>query len=111
MTSTSRRLLKELRDYTSDTSSTNIINLAPVSETDLSKWRAVLVGMEGTPYEGLGGPNFARFSTAAAVTNENTGGHFTLDITTPQTYPLDPPTIRFDTTVCHPNVHAKVRVL
>lgn len=36
------------------------------------------------------------------------GGRWKLDISIPDTYPLHPPTIKFKTRVCHPNIHFKV---
>lgn len=35
------------------------------------------------------------------------GGHWHLDITLPATYPNTPPTVRFATPICHPNVGFK----
>lgn len=36
------------------------------------------------------------------------GGHFELSIQVPSNYPIHPPTIKFVTTICHPNIHFKV---
>lgn len=36
------------------------------------------------------------------------GGRWKLDISIPDTYPLHPPTIKFKTRICHPNIHFKV---
>ena len=35
-------------------------------------------------------------------------GLWKLSIQLPESYPLAPPNIRFDTPICHPNVHFKV---
>ncbi|KAJ3281461.1 hypothetical protein HK104_011456 [Borealophlyctis nickersoniae] len=85
----SRRLLKELRDFQRDPSP-QISHLAPVSDDDLFTWRAVIVGPSESPYE---------------------GGKFELDIELPKTYPIHPPSIKFVTKICHPNVHLKVQFL
>lgn len=53
-------------------------------ETDIYKWRAVLLGPESSPYE---------------------GGKWDVDIRIPSTYPLAPPTMNFKTKICHPNIH------
>lgn len=56
----------------------------PISETDLTKWRAIIIGPADTPFE---------------------GGWFALDITCPPNYPFSPPQIRFSHRVFHPNVY------
>lgn len=33
------------------------------------------------------------------------GGRWHLNLTIPPTYPTTPPTITFDTLICHPNIH------
>jgi peroxin-4 len=40
-------------------------------------------------------------------TNHTVGGRWLLDIHIPPTYPLSPPSIRFVTPICHPNVDFK----
>jgi len=52
-------------------------------EGDLFKWRATVVGPEGTPYE---------------------GGVFNVSITVPTEYPFRPPEVLFTTKIYHPNV-------
>lgn len=61
--------------------------LAPVDDSDLHAWRAVLC----PPQSGLYG-----------------GGRFELEIRVPDTYPVKPPVMRFRTRIFHPNVHWKV---
>ncbi|KAI8822439.1 ubiquitin-conjugating enzyme/RWD-like protein [Fimicolochytrium jonesii] len=82
----SRRLLRELKEYRTGQTDSQVADLAPTSDDDLQRWKAVILGQEGTPYE---------------------GGKFDLEITVPRTYPMQPPTIRFLGKVCHPNVHFK----
>ncbi|KAI8596764.1 ubiquitin-conjugating enzyme/RWD-like protein, partial [Dissophora ornata] len=60
--------------------------LAPVHEDNLLHWHAILLGTVDSAYE---------------------GGRFKLDIVIPTSYPIQPPTIRFTTKICHPNVHFK----
>ncbi|TPX68410.1 hypothetical protein SpCBS45565_g03107 [Spizellomyces sp. 'palustris'] len=85
MDAVTRRLIKELRDYQRDPNP-QVVELSPTSDDNLLAWRAVIVGQEGTIYE---------------------GGRFDLDIVVPSSYPMQPPTIKFIGRVCHPNVHFK----
>eukprot|EP00842_Homolaphlyctis_polyrhiza_P002701 jgi/Hompol1/3431/HPOL_006584-RA len=98
-TGASRRLLKELHasrkavlatalptssSIAKDSSHVPEILLEPESDSDLYHWRATFAGTSGSPYA---------------------GGRFTLSITVPEAYPMQPPAIRFVTKVCHPNVN------
>lgn len=49
--STTQRLLRELKDYTKSPNEA-LLHLGPVDEDDLLHWEAVLKGVKGTPYEG-----------------------------------------------------------
>ncbi|KAI8929313.1 ubiquitin-conjugating enzyme/RWD-like protein, partial [Entophlyctis helioformis] len=60
--------------------------LAPVSDDNLFAWTASIAGSPGSPYS---------------------GGLFDLAIQVPDDYPMRPPSMRFTTAVCHPNVHFK----
>jgi hypothetical protein len=62
--------------------------LEPIQEDDLLHWQAILLGTADSAYE---------------------GGRFKLDIVIPTSYPIQSPTIRFVTKICHPNVHFKVK--
>ncbi|KAF1999950.1 UBC-like protein [Amniculicola lignicola CBS 123094] len=77
-----KRLLHELQKYQSDPNDA-LLELGPVNDDELLEWRAVMQGVPGTAYE---------------------GGLWALTIHIPPTYPLAPPTIRFVTPICHPNV-------
>jgi len=83
--STTKRLIQELHDYSQDPNEA-LLELGPISDNELMHWSAVMKGVEGTAYE---------------------GGRWKLDIRVPENYPLAPPTITFDTPICHPNVHFK----
>jgi len=83
--SASKRLMKELADNAAHPNPA-LAHLAPVSEGDLMHWRAELLGPLHSPYAGC---------------------RWDLDIRVPDQYPQVPPEIRFVTSVCHPNVHAK----
>lgn len=50
--STTQRLLRELKDY-STTPNEALLHLGPVDDEDLLKWEAVLKGVDGSPYEGM----------------------------------------------------------
>jgi peroxin-4 len=53
MDAVSRRLLKELREIDREAAAhPEIIELAPESDDDLLKWKALLSGLDETPYEG-----------------------------------------------------------
>jgi hypothetical protein len=59
--------------------------LEPLDESDLTQWAVTLTPEKGSLYE---------------------GGKFKLSATVGDRYPIQPPTFRFITPVCHPNVHA-----
>ncbi|PGH17106.1 hypothetical protein AJ80_04981 [Polytolypa hystricis UAMH7299] len=80
--STTKRLIRELNDY-SNSPNEALLHLGPVHDDNLLNWEAVLKGVNGTPYE---------------------GGLWLLSITIPPTYPIHPPTITFVTRISHPNV-------
>ena len=61
--------------------------LQPRNEGNLYNWVGYLKGPPDTPYE---------------------NGVFVIDIQIPEQYPLQPPVVRFETTIFHPNVHFKV---
>ncbi|RUP43125.1 ubiquitin-conjugating enzyme/RWD-like protein [Jimgerdemannia flammicorona] len=87
MDAVSRRLMKELHDFQRDpTGHPDILELRPVDDDDLLNWKAVMRGALDTAYE---------------------GGVFELQIIVPTAYPIQPPTVKFVTTICHPNVHFK----
>ncbi|KAI7904668.1 ubiquitin-conjugating enzyme/RWD-like protein [Cokeromyces recurvatus] len=87
MDAVSRRLLKELKEIEKEVNShPEIIELAPETDENLLQWKAILAGLPDTPYE---------------------GGRFELSILIPSNYPIQPPSIKFITTICHPNIHFK----
>jgi len=53
------------------------------NEDDLFQWRAWILGPRDTPYA---------------------GAYFQLEIRVPDTYPIQPPVVRFLTPVFHPNI-------
>lgn len=82
-----KRLMTEYRSLTSDPPEG--IMAGPVSEDDFFKWDAVIVGPEGSPYE---------------------DGVFSAILNFPRDYPLSPPTMRFTSTMFHPNIYPDGRV-
>ncbi|KAL1921649.1 uncharacterized protein VTP21DRAFT_10291 [Calcarisporiella thermophila] len=86
MDAVSRRLLKELRDFQADPQNPDLLELSPINDDDLLVWKAVLRGQRDSLYE---------------------GGIFELRIEVPRTYPIHPPSVRFITKICHPNIHFK----
>ena len=83
-----RRMLKEYHAIQKNSETRPHLELLePIQENDLLHWQAVLLGTADSAYE---------------------GGRFKLDIVIPPTYPIQPPTIRFMTKICHPNVHFQV---
>lgn len=55
-------------------------------DNDLTHWKAWLKGPEGTPYS---------------------GGLFDIDIEIPAEYPYNPPKMKFDTKIWHPNISSQ----
>jgi len=76
-----KRLGKELKDLEKNPSEE--FEAKPVKDDDLMKWTASLKGPKGSPYE---------------------EGVFELDIEFSDTYPMDPPEIKFKTKIYHPNI-------
>ncbi|CCX33800.1 ubiquitin-conjugating enzyme/RWD-like protein [Pyronema domesticum] len=82
----SRRLLQELKKHDSSVSAQYMEELGPVSDDDILHWSCILLGPQGTAYEGC---------------------RWKIDIQIPETYPQQPPVLTFKTPVLHPNVHDK----
>lgn len=80
-----RRLLKEFSSL-QKSPSPHLLSLRPVHEDDLTHWHATFSGQADSPYS---------------------DGIFELDIVAPTDYPIRPPTIRFLTKICHPNINWK----
>ncbi|XP_036127039.1 ubiquitin-conjugating enzyme E2 2-like [Molossus molossus] len=75
-----RRLLKEFLDLSRHPP--ELCSAGPL-EDDILTWQGVVIGPQGSPYE---------------------GGIFSLEIVFPATYPLNPPQVQFSTPIYHPNV-------
>jgi len=56
---------------------------AELVDNNFTHWKGTIKGPEGTPYQ---------------------GGLFVVDIQIPKNYPFEPPKMRFDTKVWHPNI-------
>ena len=78
-----KRLTTEYKKLTQDPPAG--ITAGPVSENDLFVWEAVLIGPEGTEYE---------------------GGILTARLTFPADYPMSPPKMTFTCPMWHPNIYA-----
>ncbi|CAD25850.1 UBIQUITIN CONJUGATING ENZYME E2-17kDa [Encephalitozoon cuniculi GB-M1] len=76
-----RRLMKDLKRVRKSPCRT--IFAEPL-EDDLMTWAAVIFGPDSTPFE---------------------GGTFSLVLTFPETYPQDPPAVRFVSEMFHPNIY------
>ncbi|RKP18029.1 UBC-like protein [Rozella allomycis CSF55] len=80
---TSRRLLKEYKEYYSGALPEEIVKLQPISPDNLMEWLAELKGPKHSPYS---------------------EGVFSLKINLKNDYPMSPPDIKFLTPICHPNI-------
>ncbi|UZJ51524.1 hypothetical protein CBS101457_000844 [Exobasidium rhododendri] len=78
-----KRLTIEYKQLSSDPNSL-FPATGPVDESNYLLWEALVPGPEGTSYE---------------------GGVFSARLTFPPTYPLEPPTMKFDPPLFHPNVY------
>ena len=76
----SKRLFQEYKALTVDPPEG--ITAGPVNEDDLFVWEAIIMGPEGTPFE---------------------GGVFPAELKFPKDYPLMPPTMKFTCDLWHPN--------
>ncbi|XP_065179073.1 ubiquitin-conjugating enzyme E2 G2-like [Sycon ciliatum] len=76
-----RRLLAEYKQITRNPPEGVIAG--PKSEDNLFEWEAVIVGPEGTAYE---------------------DGVFSATLSFPKDYPMEPPKMKFNTRIFHPNV-------
>ena len=83
----SKRVFKELREVVDagkdakDNIACHVLSISPVG--DISCVHAELLGPQGTPYA---------------------GGVFKIELNFPAEYPNHPPTARFVTPICHPNI-------
>lgn len=79
-----KRLEKELQDIQALSADSSVT--AEAVGDNLTHWKGHLRGPEGTPY---------------------TGGAFDIDIVIPADYPYNPPKMKFDTKIWHPNISSQ----
>lgn len=79
-----KRLEKELQDIRALSKDSSVT--ADSVEGDLTHWKGHLKGPEGTPYN---------------------GGKFIINIDIPADYPYNPPVMKFDTKIWHPNISSQ----
>ena len=79
-----RRLESDLREIQNDPTLSHQVSIGPV-ENNPYTWSGFLMGPEGTPYE---------------------NGCFRFTIDFPINYPFDPPKIRFQSRMFHPNIRS-----
>eukprot|EP00298_Acanthocystis_sp_HF-20_P004995 c15288_g1_i1.p1 GENE.c15288_g1_i1~~c15288_g1_i1.p1 ORF type:complete len:237 (+),score=84.77 c15288_g1_i1:71-712(+) len=78
------RIAKEITDLKDSTLCG--VSAAPINANDTTKWKGIIEGPSGTPYE---------------------GGKFVVNITLPEQYPFAPPKMKFETRLWHPNVSSQ----
>lgn len=84
-----KRLEKELQDIRAAATDKDGKDSPVIADSvggDLTKWKASLKGPDGTPYA---------------------GGHFEIDVQIPADYPYNPPKMKFDTKIWHPNISSQ----
>lgn len=79
-----KRLTIEYKQLSTDPN-TLFPAVGPISEDNYLEWEALVPGPDGTPFE---------------------GGVFSARLSFPASYPLEPPTMRFEPPIFHPNVYA-----
>jgi len=79
-----KRLEKELQDIRALSADSSVT--ADAVDGDLTHWKGRMKGPEGTPYS---------------------GGFFTINIEIPADYPYNPPKMKFDTKIWHPNISSQ----
>lgn len=82
-----RRLMAEYKQLTRNPP--DGITAGPIDEENFFEWEAVILGPEGTCFE---------------------GGVFTAKLTFPPDYPLSPPKMQFTNEIFHPNIYQDGRV-
>jgi len=82
----SKRLIKELDDIEMHSKEDGANVGARLVGRDPMLWEGYIKGPEGTPYE---------------------GGNFILEIVIPDGYPYNPPKIKFETKIWHPNISSQ----
>jgi ubiquitin-conjugating enzyme (huntingtin interacting protein 2) len=85
MSSAATRLTKELSEVGKD-DATSGVKAVPVHPDNPRSLKGTIKGPEGTPYE---------------------GGVFQINITIPKQYPFEPPKMKFDTKIWHPNISSQ----
>ncbi|KAI1298116.1 Ubiquitin-conjugating enzyme E2 8 [Halotydeus destructor] len=76
------RIRKELEEFKKE--GPPGCSAGPLDDNDLFRWEAMIVGPEGSPYQ---------------------GGVFFLEVIFPKNYPWSPPGVRFRTKIYHPNIN------
>ncbi|KAK6455993.1 ubiquitin-conjugating enzyme/RWD-like protein, partial [Scheffersomyces xylosifermentans] len=85
-----RRLFKEFNQYRKNPPSSSnhqIVSLHPINEDDIFRWEAIIA------------------KPTKADSPYYYQGQWKLDIKVSPTYPISPPTIKFASKICHPNIN------
>ena len=85
MSSAATRLSKELIEVGKD-DETSGVKAVPMNPDNPRRLKGTIKGPEGTPYD---------------------GGVFTIHIDIPKQYPFEPPKMKFDTKIWHPNISSQ----
>lgn len=105
MSTADKRIMKDTLEVMMEQDENNLITcLGATSDENIFCWKAMIIGLPNTPYEGTWQSKHDSIWSIKSWID----GHFELSVQFPSNYPTHPPHIQFVTPVFHPNIHFKV---